>query len=382
MRISIHIFLFFYLLLILFSCRHEPENVDLAYPPEIKFIPGQNYVTNDIVLPRNQNFNVSVQVTYNTTTKSNIKNLKAIRIHDLDTIIETDSICDVRSDTFLLSYKTRNDISQEKWLFRITDGTGASAEKGFIISTKYFYPSLTVIFDRNYVQVNSTIQFALEGKSNEASQKLLTNLKIERKFNNINEVVIDSSFSSYNISSFFNYQAMPDEGEEIWKFTLSDENNESVIYTESVYTVVLMSEEHYGTIHNRLGPNNYAWDLVNNIPRTESDPDEVKDMANLTDSVYSTAPYYFINSWTAKNTTLYKRANSIDYDQVSLLEAIDAYTGGSITFPPNPSATGLSMGDVYVGKIRNTDSYVVIQVLSVDYTSNDNLDKIEFRYKK
>ena len=131
-----------------------------------------------------------------------------------------------------------------------------------------------------------------------------------------------------------------------------------------------------------MSTNNYAWDLVNNLAKNETDLADDIDMANLSDSSYTFPPYYFINSWSAQNTTMFKRANQVDYNSVSLVEAVDAYTGGSISVVPSPTATGLTMGDVYIAKLRGQEDYAVIQVTNIEWTDNNSLDKIEFRYKK
>lgn len=381
-KIIIYPFLFFILIAYFTGCKHRADQIPPESYPIIEFVIGDGYIYNDEILPTNQSFSVCLNMKISPGSDVKIKNLTIYRINNNDTVVEKDTLLNSIGETIIFKSTASQIICTELWIFKVIDYSGNEASIDFSISTQIFYPVLTYIFEKDYFQINEDVNLAINAQANQTTFSYLKNLKIKRTFNYVSETVLDTSFILSSISLFRKYAAQPDEGIETWEISIKDAANNSTISTYYIYTVDLMNEEHYGTIWNSMSTNNYAWDLVNNSQKFLLSPDTEKDMANISDSSYSLPPYYFENSWTALNNTLYKRANQLDYDNISLLEAVDAYTGGSITVLPNSSATGLEMGDIYVAKLRNTESYAVIQILSVDKTYGDNMDKIEFRYKK
>lgn len=370
------------IILSIFSCRHDPENIVPDTSLVLELIAGENFVSTDITLPVNYHFSVCIYASVTGSNTEKINNLVVYRIEQTDTVTESDTLFDSNGKSVILEFKTASAKKTETWIFKAFDYQGNFTEKQIQVSTDTFPPSMTCLFEKNFVQINGEINIAIEAEANTTTKFLLENLKIKRTFNNVTETVLDTSFLLSSFIIFQEFNAQPDEGSELWEVTLTDTSGFKSVYTYNIYSVVLMSEEHYGTIWNPMGTNNYAWDLDNNSQLYFIDSDNYKDMSNHSDSAYSLPPFYFDNSWTAMNTTLFKRANQLDYDNVSLLEAIDAYTGGSMIVVPSSSATGLQMGDIYVAKLRSSENYAVIQILSVDQTNGNNQDKIEFRYKK
>lgn len=383
MNNSYKIILLLSLSLILFSCRHKADEIpSLVYTPGIDIVKGPTYVFQNSILPLNTDFYICLNIYKNQMSGKKIEKMQISRIFDNDTTMVIDSAMSIESETYVMIFKTKNETGLEKWVFSVTDEAGQSASKELMISTEHFPPQLTVVFEKNSVQVQEELKLAVNAKSNSQTGKMLSHIRITRSYNSVYEIVLDSTLFTPELNYFQTYLAISETGDEMWFFELSDINNESTTQTEYINTVVFLNEEHSGMIWNCLSANNYAWDLVQNVPRNITDADAGKDLANLTDSSYTFPPYYFLNSWTALNSTLFKRANGLDYDYATLDAAIDAYSGGSVTYLPNPSATGLAMGDVYVARLRNTNDYVVIQITDVVWTDGDNLDKIEFRYKK
>ncbi len=84
------------------------------------------------------------------------------------------------------------------------------------------------------------------------------------------------------------------------------------------------------------------------------------------------------NEWTSMNGTLFVKANSYNYANATLEAAIAAYNAGT----PSQTVTNPAANDIYIAKLRGGNNYVVIKVTNVVETTNDNLDKIEFSYKK
>ncbi|MBI4646354.1 MAG: hypothetical protein HY738_07125 [Bacteroidia bacterium] len=135
---------------------------------------------------------------------------------------------------------------------------------------------------------------------------------------------------------------------------------------------------HTGVIWNLIGPNQGAWDLVANVGLSSGASSTLKDMKNTT-TVASPAPYIFNNEWTAMNTTLFVKNNSFDYINTTLYSVVDAaYNAGS----PVSTVSNVAVNDIYIVKLRGTSDYAVLKVTNITLTSSDNLDKIDFEYKK
>lgn len=135
-------------------------------------------------------------------------------------------------------------------------------------------------------------------------------------------------------------------------------------------SISVFSQTYNGVIWNIIGPNAGAWDLVNNVQRWSTNPDSLKDMKN-TDGV---------GSWTAGtgNGTLFVKNNSFAYASPIVENAIIAFSSGT----PSQYVSNPSVNDIYIAKIRGGSNYVVIKITNINVTSYDNLDNIEFEYKK
>lgn len=169
---------------------------------------------------------------------------------------------------------------------------------------------------------------------------------------------------SYPIS--FTFKVIDKEGQEA-SITVTIEK------INSPTTTPLNTEITNGVIWNLIGPNKGAWDLVNNVGVSSSEPDANKDMKNTT-----TVNDGWKNEWTSMNGTMFVKANSYDYNNATLEAAVAAYNAGT----PSTTVTNPAVGDIYIAKLRGGNTYVVIKVTNIDVTANDNLDKIEFSYKK
>lgn len=134
-----------------------------------------------------------------------------------------------------------------------------------------------------------------------------------------------------------------------------------------------LNTEKNGVIWNIIGPNKGAWDLVSDQGVSVNEPDANKDMKNT-----STVNDGWKNEWTSMNGTLFVKANSYNYANATLEAAITAYNAGT----PSQTVTNPAANDIYIAKLRGGNNYVVIKVTNVVETTNDNLDKIEFSYKK
>ena len=80
---------------------------------------------------------------------------------------------------------------------------------------------------------------------------------------------------------------------------------------------------------------------------------------------------------------LARKYNDYNYDSATYESALDGFTGGTITVnPPAPYVTNVVEDDIYIARIRGENVFVVIKVTKLKFTTDDDLDKIVFSYKK
>ncbi len=167
-----------------------------------------------------------------------------------------------------------------------------------------------------------------------------------------------------------------------FSFTAEDKDGVEFATTKELTFAVeapeqAMTDTQTGEINNLIGPNPGAWDLVSNAAVSANEDNADKDMINTT-TLSSTPPETFETEWIAGNTTMYVQDNSFDYDGATVEGAMAAYAAGTAT----STVSGVTTGNVYIAKLRGGDDYAVIKIINVIITDNDNLDKIEFSYKK
>ena len=152
------------------------------------------------------------------------------------------------------------------------------------------------------------------------------------------------------------------------------------------FTVILISlivngqvTTHNGHIWNFDGPNAGAWDLVDDVERFMADNSSVKDMLNQ--GIAQNA-YGFQFGWEAANTTLFVQINESDYTSINvsttLYEIENLFSAGT----PYSEIDSTHVGASYIAKLRGGNEYAAIRISNILPTQSDNLDKIEFEYKK
>lgn len=122
-----------------------------------------------------------------------------------------------------------------------------------------------------------------------------------------------------------------------------------------------------------------AYDLVGETTIAAAGLEASKDMKNT-----DMAGANFSGSWTAGtgNGSLYIRANSFDYANGSVEDAMAAYAAGT------PGGTMLNplSGNIFIAKLRGGTDYAVIQIVTVDPLNNEcncvRTGKITFNFKK
>lgn len=143
-------------------------------------------------------------------------------------------------------------------------------------------------------------------------------------------------------------------------------------------TSAVLVEKTNGVVWNFQGPNQGAFDLVAETGVSSTASNTVKDLVD--NSTVGTSGVVFPKTWSTSNgTTFVKAASTFDYAGATLNKAETAFDAGTAT-----SSTGvLAVGDIYIASnARFANDYVVIKITAVTETASDNLDKIEFTYKK
>lgn len=173
------------------------------------------------------------------------------------------------------------------------------------------------------------------------------------------------------------------EGITTYTFTATDKDGNSTsvsikVTVEIPVNTTPMNVTKTGELNNLIGPFKSGWDLVNDVAKGSSDPDDDIDMQNTT-TVSSTSPEIFEKEWVSKNATNFVKVTGFDYDNATVEAAALAYAGGGT---PITTVSNVANGDMYIANVRGASDVMVIKVTNVVVTTTDNEDKIEFEYKK
>ncbi|MCB9251820.1 MAG: hypothetical protein H6605_05095 [Flavobacteriales bacterium] len=129
-------------------------------------------------------------------------------------------------------------------------------------------------------------------------------------------------------------------------------------------------------VWNFHGPNTGAFDLLDGSAKTKNDNNADKDVHDSTGTAEITQ---WPGRWTSKNGTMFKKITSYTYDDIQKTGQLDAAwdaSGTAVKFML------LAKDDLYVAKLRGTDTKVLVKIIDVVKTSGDNLDYVEFIFKK
>lgn len=373
-----------FLFTILNSCHHERE--EKYKIPAIYLVPGSGFVSGDVTLEAGIPFNVSVTATSNSGEP--LVAFKITKSSGSQTITVLDSA--LQTDTLKIqkSLVTNNDTVKEKWTFVVSDEGARANQQEFIISTTLQPPAIILYAAAGYASHNSSLvvgglfKIKAELSANSSIDKIAS-FKITKSFGSNQFTMADINLNCAQYTYLGQFNANQNVGVETWNFrlTLSDGRyvNKTILIT-TLQELTPMNEEHTAAIlWNYIGTNSNAWDLVSNISVALSSPEDNKDMVNYT-LAPGESPYYFYNGWYASNETRFIRANFIDYQNAKLEDLVDVFSGSTIG--PKVNVSSISEDDVVIARLRNTSEYVVIKVTGITFTTNDDLDKIEFSYKK
>jgi len=164
-------------------------------------------------------------------------------------------------------------------------------------------------------------------------------------------------------------------------FSVTDKNDQGM---DKTFTITLQSastplayENTSGVIWNAIGANAGGWDLGANAGVSGS-----STSADLYNTTVVASPNAWLKEWGSKTGAKFVKVNSYDYTNATVEAANTAYTAGAELTLVTPAT-----GDIYITKIKGGSNYAVIKVGTITETpapsnGGDNLDKIEFSYKK
>ena len=140
---------------------------------------------------------------------------------------------------------------------------------------------------------------------------------------------------------------------------------------------------HSGIIYNLQGPEKGAWNLLNHTALSSRQSNEEKDLVNTT-QITDPQPF-FRHEWISYNSTLYVKDATLRFDNVRY-DSLKAHFNASSN--PNQLVNNVSVGDVYIAKIRKSETFAIIQIVeladdgcSLLCDGKNNLDYIKFDYK-
>lgn len=83
------------------------------------------------------------------------------------------------------------------------------------------------------------------------------------------------------------------------------------------------------------------------------------------------------NGWVGQNSTTFVKANSLDFSKITRNQIATAYLTGSAT----ATVTGVSVGDVYIAKLRGGNEYAAFKITGATINAN-NSNFYQFDIKK
>lgn len=176
------------------------------------------------------------------------------------------------------------------------------------------------------------------------------------------------------------------EGTEVWSFIVSDKDGNTTKKSITITnigsggeTLIEISQDNSGDplrVWNFKGPNSGAYDLVVGGNLLSSDDDGSKD---IQDSTTNSETTNWPARWTSRNATVFKQVTGYAWGTVTNTGQLQAAWDAS---GAETKTITMVDGNYYIAKIRGTEDLVFIEVTDVNSTSSDNLDYVQFRYKK
>lgn len=175
--------------------------------------------------------------------------------------------------------------------------------------------------------------------------------------------------------------------EEVWTITVTDDKGATTSKSLKISTTSAAAGDPLTSFEkdnnnlpfqlwNFQGPKPGAFDLLDGTPRTKNDPESEKD---LQDSTLTAEIANWPGRVTSHNGTLFKKVTTFTYDEVLNTGQLDAVWNAS---GAEKKFIVVAKGDLYVAKILRTNAKVLVYISDVVKTAGDNLDYVQFKFKK
>lgn len=165
-------------------------------------------------------------------------------------------------------------------------------------------------------------------------------------------------------------------GTETYTIAVTDKKDNIETKSVNIKSITGFADETFGKFYHILGSNSGAFDLSKSEQRAGADADADKDMVN------NDATAGFTGGWEAKNATMFVKSATFNYNSGTTIEAETAYAAGV----PDSKVTAPLNGEIYIAKLRGTNTYVVIKIIANETLNNDcgctNKGKLTFNLKK
>lgn len=234
----------------------------------------------------------------------------------------------------------------------------------------FFDEGTDYIHENTAVDTNQTLIFGIRASKNQTSNAKLTNVKVERVFNNQPAVAFDTNINVdvFNIDLISN--ARDTEGDERWIFTVTDKDGEKVqkdivVTTEfQVIPIYQYSDKVLGSYDATEGSSFASADgTVYMMSQAKLNSEKVDWMysygtgdtahAVLMAPSDALADYFFqqnMDDFDTRNATVFKKVSGVDFDNITDGNQIRQYTS-DLT---ETNVKLLQVGDV-VAFITDTD---------------------------
>lgn len=187
------------------------------------------------------------------------------------------------------------------------------------------------------------------------------------------DTTLGSQPTTFNFSRNYTVGSI---GTETYTIVVTDKKDNIETKSVNIKSITGFAAEDFGTFFHILGSNPGAFDIVKGEQRVITDSDNDKDMVN------TNGAGVFTGGWMAKNSTMFVKAVGFDYSSGTVNEAKNIYAAGS----PNATVSTPLNGDIYISKLRGTETYVIIKIIANEPTNDEcgctNKGKLTFNFKK
>lgn len=198
---------------------------------------------------------------------------------------------------------------------------------------------------------------------------------------------LDSTINAKTVKIKLNRTSLSRVAVEVWTITATDDkgntSNKSITITTNTSAsgnpLIAYTKDNNNLpfkVWNFHGPNAGAFDLLLGSSRVKNDDDADKD---IHDSTGTAEIANWPGRWTSKNGTTFKKITNYAFADITNTGQLDAAWTAAAN---EVKFMTLANGDLYIAKLRGGNAKILIEVVSVTKTAGDNLDNVQFNFKR